>query len=99
MRQLLLSIELDRKDTIIRELLELVEGDDSRRVIEELNIKCSRYELEVKSLRETISMLKENISSIESAKNNQMFTSMSQFNEELEQKVSHLEAKLRKVQE
>jgi predicted nucleic acid-binding Zn-ribbon protein len=44
-------------------------------------------------------MLKENISSIESTKNNQMFTSMSQFNEELEHKVTQLETKLRKVQE
>ena len=44
-------------------------------------------------------MLKENISSIEIAKNNQMFTSTSQFNEELDHKVSQLESKLRKVQE
>jgi hypothetical protein len=81
MRVLMLSIEIDRKDSIVRELLELVSNDESRRVIDELNIKCSKYEIEVKSLRETITMLKENISSIESANNNnKMFTSMSQFN-------------------
>ena len=51
MRILMLSIEIDRKDTIIRELLELVSGDESRRVIEELNIKCTKYEMEVKTLR------------------------------------------------
>lgn len=40
--------------------------------------------MEVKTLTETISMLKENISVIESAKNREVFNSVShQFNEEL----------------
>ena len=34
MKFLLLSIEFDRKDTIIRELQQLIEGDESRRIIE-----------------------------------------------------------------
>ena len=45
MKFLLLSIEFDRKDTIIRELQQLIEGDESRRIIEELSIRCSKYEM------------------------------------------------------
>ena len=45
MKFLLLSIEIDRKDTIIRELQQLVEGDESRRIIEELSIRCTKYEM------------------------------------------------------
>lgn len=34
MRLLMLSIEIDRKDQIIRELMEIVQNEDSRRMIE-----------------------------------------------------------------
>jgi hypothetical protein len=45
-------------------------------------------------------MLKENISVIESTKNREVFNSVNnQFNEELENKVYSLEAKLRKVED
>lgn len=33
MRLLMLSIEIDRKDQIIRELMEIVQSEDSRRII------------------------------------------------------------------
>ena len=64
LRIMMLSIEIERKDTIIRELIDLAPGEEMRRVIEELKMKCNKYEIEVKTLTETISMLKENISSI-----------------------------------
>lgn len=64
MKILLLSIEIDRKDSIIRELLEIVEGDESRRTIEELNIRITKFESETRELHQINAMLKENISSI-----------------------------------
>ena len=56
--------------------------------------------MEIKTLTETVQMLKENISVIESTKNKEVFHSLSHhFNEELEAKVTTLEAKLRRTEE
>ena len=42
--------------------------------------------MEIRTLSETVQMLKENITIIESNKNKEVFHSISQFNEELENK-------------
>lgn len=88
MRILMLSIEIDRKDTIIRELLEQASGEDSRRIIEELTLRCNKYEVEKNNLHEQIHILNDNISSIE-IKNKELLTSVS-FSEELESKIMKL---------
>ena len=101
-RLLMLSIEIDRKDNIIRQLLELVAGDDSRRVIEEWSHKCGKYEVQVKTLAETINMLKENISILETKRTNDTYnnyTHLTHINQDLEQKVKHLENVLKRTQE
>lgn len=99
MRLLLISIELDRKDHIIRELLAAANSQDSS-AIEEIGRRCQHYEMEVKTLNETVAMLKENIAAMEATKNKEfVFNSITQFNEELENKVYSLESKLRKTQE
>ena len=97
MRILMLSIEIDRKDTIIRELLEQASGEDSRRIIEELTLRCNKYEVEKNNLHEQIHILNDNISSIE-IKNKELLTSVS-FSEELESKIMKLENKLRRAEE
>jgi hypothetical protein len=60
----MLSIEIDRKDTIIRELLMASNNNHFEIQLEEMQMRCQRYELEIKSLTETVQMLKENLSLI-----------------------------------
>jgi hypothetical protein len=78
----MLSIEIDRKDTIIRELLMATNNNQYEIEIEQFSMRCQKYEVEIKTLNETIQMLKENISVIESTKNREVFNSVNQqFNE------------------
>ncbi len=96
----MLSIEIDRKDTIIRELLMASNNNHYELQLEEMQMQAQRYQLEIKSLSETVQMLKENLSIMESAKSKEVIHSLSNhFNDELESKVSLLEGRLRRAEE
>lgn len=96
----MLSIEIDRKDNIIRELLMASSNNHYEIQLEEMQMQCQRYQLEIKSLTETVQMLKENLTIMESAKSKEVIHSLSShFNEELEGKVSLLEGRLRRAEE
>jgi hypothetical protein len=99
-RLLMLSIEIDRKDTIIRELLMASSNNHYEIQLEEMQMQCQRYQVEIKSLTETVQMLKENLTLMESAKSKEVIHSLSNhFNDELEGKVSLLEGRLRRAEE
>lgn len=96
----MLSIEIDRKDNIIRELLMASSNNHYEIQLEEMQMQCQRYQLEIKSLTETVQMLKENLTIMESAKSKEVIHSLSNhFNDELEGKVSLLEGRLRRAEE
>jgi hypothetical protein len=59
--------------------------------LEEMQMQCQRDQIEIKSLTETVQMLKDNLTLIESAKSKEVVHSLSNhFNDELEGKVSTL---------
>lgn len=65
-----------------------------------MRMRNQKYLMEIKTLRETVQMLKENILSAQSSKSREVFASINhQFNDELEKKIQSLEAKLRDVED
>jgi hypothetical protein len=74
-RLLMLSIELERKDCIIRELLITASNDESHQIVNQLSDKCHHYEREIQTLTQTIAMLKDNIRDIEAIQSREMIHS------------------------